>query len=55
MGLQREIEEVFRRVLRQDLARISRLLKSNEFRKKLLHASSKEEVVAIIKEEDEEF
>jgi len=37
------------------LARISRLLKSNEFRKKLLHAASKEEVIAVIKEEDEEF
>ena len=37
------------------LARISRLLKNNEFRKKLLQATSKEEVIAIIKEEDEEF
>jgi nitrogen PTS system EIIA component len=37
------------------LARISRLLKGKEFRKKLLDATSKEEVIAIIKEEDEEF
>jgi len=37
------------------LARISRLLKNNEFRKKLLDATSKEEVISIIKEEDEEF
>ena len=37
------------------LARISRLLKKNEFRKKLLNAISKEDVLAIIKEEDEEF
>ena len=37
------------------LARISRLLKNNEFRKKLLNAANKEEVVSIIKEEDEEF
>jgi PTS system nitrogen regulatory IIA component len=37
------------------LARISRLLKNIEFRKKLLNAASKEEVISIIKEEDEEF
>ena len=37
------------------LARISRLLKKDEFRKKLLNAISKEEVITIIKEEDEEF
>jgi PTS system nitrogen regulatory IIA component len=37
------------------LARISRLLKKDAFREKLLNASSKEEAIAIIKEEDEEF
>ena len=37
------------------LARISRLLKKDEFKKKLLNAISKEDVITIIKEEDEEF
>ncbi|MBW2220551.1 MAG: PTS sugar transporter subunit IIA, partial [Deltaproteobacteria bacterium] len=37
------------------LARISRLLKKDEFRKKLFNVSSTEEVITVIKEEDEEF
>ncbi len=37
------------------LARISKLLKKDEFRKKLLNASSKDEIITIIKEEDEDF
>jgi PTS system nitrogen regulatory IIA component len=37
------------------LARISRILKNEPFRERLLQAKSAEEITAIIKEEDEEF
>ena len=37
------------------LARISRILKNNTFKKKLLLASDSDEIVDIIKEEDEDF
>jgi PTS system nitrogen regulatory IIA component len=37
------------------LARISRLLKKESFKEKLLKATSQEEVLAVIEEEDEEF
>jgi len=37
------------------LARISRILKNEPFKERLLQAKSAEEIAAIIKEEDEEF
>jgi PTS system nitrogen regulatory IIA component len=37
------------------LARISRILKNETFKERLLQAKSAEEITAIIKEEDEEF
>jgi PTS system nitrogen regulatory IIA component len=37
------------------LARISRILKNEPFKERLLQATSAEEIFAIIKEEDEEF
>jgi PTS system nitrogen regulatory IIA component len=37
------------------LARISRLLKKESFKEKLLKATSQDEVIAVIEEEDEEF
>jgi PTS system nitrogen regulatory IIA component len=37
------------------LARISRLLKQDPFKEKLLRATKKEDVIAAIKEEDEDF
>jgi PTS system nitrogen regulatory IIA component len=37
------------------LARISRLLKKESFKEKLLKATSQDEVMAVIEEEDEEF
>jgi PTS system nitrogen regulatory IIA component len=37
------------------LARISRILKNEPFRNRLLNAASAEEILRIIKEEDEEF
>lgn len=37
------------------LARISKLLKKDIFRKKLLNSNVKEDVIAVIKEEDDEF
>jgi PTS system nitrogen regulatory IIA component len=37
------------------LARISRILKNEPFKERLLQAKSAEEITAIIKEEDEEF
>jgi nitrogen PTS system EIIA component len=36
------------------LARISRILKNDPFKEKLLHATSREEIYSIIKEEEEE-
>ena len=37
------------------LARISQILKDDPFRKKLLKATDKEEIMAIIKSNDEDF
>lgn len=37
------------------LARISRILKNDPFKQKLMNASTSEEIYSIIKEEDEEF
>lgn len=37
------------------LARISRILKHDQFREKLLNAASSDEIFSIIKEEDDEF
>ncbi|HUT43707.1 MAG TPA: PTS sugar transporter subunit IIA [Desulfobacterales bacterium] len=37
------------------LARISRILKHDQFKKKLLNSSNTDEILSIIKEEDEEF
>ncbi|MBT8358340.1 MAG: PTS sugar transporter subunit IIA, partial [Deltaproteobacteria bacterium] len=37
------------------LARISRILKHDQFREKLLNAATSDEIFSIIKEEDDEF
>jgi len=37
------------------LARISRLLKNAPFKNKIINASSREEILSIIRDEDEEF
>jgi PTS system nitrogen regulatory IIA component len=37
------------------LAQISRILKNNPFKEKLLHAADRDEIISIIQEEDEEF
>ncbi len=37
------------------LARISKILKNDHFKEKLLHATDRDEIVSIIKAEDEEF
>jgi PTS system nitrogen regulatory IIA component len=37
------------------LARISRILKNEPFRERLLHAADRDEIYGIIKEEDEDF
>lgn len=37
------------------LARISRLLKNDEFKKSLLHSENSEEVVSVIQDQDEDF
>lgn len=37
------------------LARISKILKNDPFKEKLLHATDRDEIISIIKAEDEEF